>query len=109
MKKDPVCTSDITFPPKSVNVSLHGEAEFTCTAIANTFVWKANDTELKNSDAILIIPVILLDEVQGIRMSTLRMTVSSTDSVNITCNAISLSPLSSDESEPALMMVQGRT
>ena len=58
---------------------------------------QANDTE--QTETMIcdshIIPAILLDEAQGIRMSTLRMTVSSTDSVNITCNAINLSPLSS--------------
>ena len=100
---------DITVPPKSVNVSLNEEAEFTCTGIGSTFFWKANGTQLSNGENIFITPPLLLDEVQGLKMSTLRVTVTSTDNAtNITCTAIKLDPFSiSNESEPALLLVQG--
>ena len=101
---------DITVPPKSVNISLNGEAEFNCTGIGSTFFWKANGTELSNDGKkIFIAPPLLVDEVQDLKISTLRVTVASTDNAtNITCTAIKLDPFSiSNESEPALLLVQG--
>ena len=101
---------DITISPKSVNISLNGEAEFNCTGIGNTFFWKANGTELSNGEKYFLTLVpLLLDEVQGLRMSMLRVTVTSTDNAtNITCTVIKLSPFSiSNESKPALLLVQG--
>ena len=54
-------------------------------------------------------PITVVDESQSIRMSTLRVPVSSVDdATNITCTAIKNSPLSSDESAPALLQVQGK-
>ena len=56
----------------------------------------------------LISNVISVDAANGIRMSTLRMKVSSTDNAtNITCTALKSSPLSSNTSGPALLLVQG--
>ena len=80
-------------------------AEFNCSiGIANTaaiFIWKGNNKNLHVSDGISI-------EKNGIT-STLRIKVSSTDNAtNITCIAVIVTPmLSSDESEPALLLVQG--
>ena len=108
---DAIFILDITIPPKSVNISLNGEAEFNCTGIGNTFFWKANGTQLSNGEKHFIAPApSLVDEVLGLHMSTLRVTVASTDNATIiTCTAVKLSPVVSisNESEPALLLVQG--
>ena len=100
------CTfSDIIIPPNSVNVSLKGVAEFNCTATASTFIWKANGQVIVSNDAIVTV-----DETNEVtvRMSTLRVMVTSIDnSSNITCEAITLTPFAKDESDPALLLVQG--
>ena len=104
-----LCTADVTIPPQSVNISLNGVAEFNCTGVASDFVWEANGVEVKD-DGIdtLIAQVISVDASSGITMSTLRMKVTSTDNAtNITCTAFKLTPLSSDKSAPALLLVQG--
>ena len=99
--------ADITIPPHSVNVSLNEVAEFNCTGVANTFFWKANTLFLSNNgNEIFISPIIALDH--DIRMSTLKVKVSSVDNAtNITCSAITLTTFIIDESEPALLLVQG--
>ena len=44
---------------------------------------------------------------QGIYLSILKLTaLTSLDNTNITCTAVKLSPPSSNESEPALLLVQ---
>ena len=104
------CTVDVTSPPQSVNISLNGDAEFNCTGVASDFVWKANGLEVKDDGTAraLISQVISVDASNGIKMSTLRMKVNSTDdATNITCTALKLTPLSSDKSAPALLLVQG--
>ena len=75
--------------------------------MGSTFFWKANGTNLSNNKKIFITPVPLL--VDGLRMSMLRIVVASTDNAtNITCTAVKLDPFSiSNESEPALLLVQG--
>ena len=83
--------------------------EFNCTGVASGFVWESNGMEVIN-DGIrtLISHAISVDAANGIRMSTLRMKVSSTDNAtNITCTALKSSPLSSNRSAPALLLVQG--
>ena len=59
----------------------------------------------------MILPQIVVNQMQGIRMSTLLLTANALSIVdnatNITCNVIIISPLSWDESEPALLLVQG--
>ena len=99
--------ADITVPPRPVNISLNSVAEFTCTAVANGFAWKANGQQLDNEDevAILNAPV---NELLNIRISTLRVLVTSTDNdTNITCVVVSLNPFTSDESDSVLLLVQG--
>ena len=97
--------ADITIPPQSVNISINGVAEFNCTAVANAFSWRANGQEIISGKGFVITYVFLA---LYIRMSTLRMMVSSTDNAtNITCLVISLSPFSFDISDPALLLVQG--
>ena len=100
---------DILIPPKSVNVSLLGVAEFNCTGIATDFIWKIDGVDvISNGDSLIKTPATTLNEAQDIRMSTLRVTDFSTDNTtNVTCTAVVVSPLSSDESEPALLMIQG--
>ena len=99
--------TDITEPPQSVNVSINGVAEFTCTAIATSITWTANGQQLSNIDGVSIATV-AVDKTRNIRISTLRIPVSSTDdATNITCHAIVLTPISSVESSPVLLLVQG--
>ena len=97
----------ITIPPQSVNVSLNEVVEFNCTGVANTFVWKVNEIEINNMEGFFIRQVTLAAE-KSIRTSFMTMTVSSINATNITCTALKTSPLSNDESAPALMLVQGK-
>ena len=101
--------ADIITPPQSLNISLNEVAEFNCTGIAETIAWKANGEEIVNNGETIVIPTaIVVNQTQGILMSTVLLTASIVDNVtNITCIALSTSPLSSDESEPALLLVQG--
>ena len=100
--------ADITIPPHSLNVSLNEVAEFNCTAFANTFLWIANNQSIVINNGIEISPVIPVDEAINLRMSKLRVPVSAIDNAtNITCSAVILDPLTIDESEPALLLVQG--
>ena len=97
--------SVVTVPPKSVNISLNSVAEFDCTGVAAIFTWNINGVQVISSNDLQIITV---NVAQGILMSTLRMTVSSTNALNITCEAIKQPPsLSKNESQPALLLVQG--
>ena len=97
--------ADITIPPSPVNVSVNSVADFTCNGVANGLTWEANKKQLDNSEGVFIQTVL----VQNILISTLRIPVSSTDNAtNITCTAISLHPLAKDQSDPVLMMVQGK-
>ena len=100
--------ADITIPPRAVNVSISGAAEFTCTAIATAFIWEANRVGIDEGNEIAV-TTIVLNKAQDLRMSTLRIVVSSSsyNAVNITCIAVSLSPFTSEESDPALLLVQG--
>ena len=101
------CFTGITIPPQAVNVSINGVAEFTCTAVANSFTWHANGQQLSDRDGVSRTTV-AVEEARDIRKSTLKMAVTATDNAtNITCTAILLSPLSSDESKPVLLLVQG--
>ena len=96
--------ADITIPPQAVNVSVNRVAEFTCTAVANSFAWYTNGQQRDNEKRIVITSVL----VNEVHISTFRMIVSSTDNAsNITCIAFRLTPLSSDKSDPALLLVQG--
>ena len=89
-----------------MNSSVNGVAEFTCTAVAISIVWKANEVQLDASERIFIGTTAVSEE---IRISTLRMTVSSTadNAANITCVAVSLTPPSIVISDSALLLVQG--
>ena len=81
--------------------------EFTCTAVANGFAWEANGQQLDSNEVVAIanVPV---NEMQNLRMSTLRILVTSTDNAtNITCIVVSLNPFTNDESDPVLLLVQG--
>ena len=56
----------------------------------------------------IVISTTLVNEADNIRMSVLQITASSFDvSKNITCTAFSLNPISTVESKPAVLMVQG--
>ena len=83
-------------------------AEFTCTAVGNTITWKANGQQIDEGERVVIITVVVNDTL-SIRMSTLKLTASSTDNTtNITCFAASFSPdVTFAESRPVLLLVQG--
>ena len=85
-------------------------AKFNCTAVANSITWKADGQQLDNGDEGVIESTVIVNGTLNIRMSTLRLTVSSTDNAtNITCFVVSFSPsLTTFESRPVLLMVQGR-
>ena len=53
-------------------------AVFNCTAVANSFVWRNNIIEIDEEMGTILTPV-LVDEMEGIRKSTVRVSVSSTD------------------------------
>ena len=58
-----------------------------------------------NGDRVNITHAIPVNLSQNVRMSILRMTVTSADNaVKITCIASWLKPISSDESDPALLL-----
>ena len=98
---------DIIIQPQSVNISINEIAEFNCTAIASTFIWKANGITLKNTIQAQISSPTAVNSTQGILMSSLLVTVSSADNAtNITCTAFSKLPVL-NESEPAILLVQG--
>ena len=100
---------EILAHPKSVNVSLNGVAKFNCTAVVSaTIVWKKNGIDVNNGIGIAITETVV-NEMQNIRTSSLKLMVSSLENktANITCTAVKLSPFSKDESEPALLFVQG--
>ena len=85
-------------------------AEFNCTAVANSFAWFANGQQIDNGDEGVSIATVAVDGTQNIRISTLILTVSSTDNAtNITCHVVLLTPISisSVDSNPALLLVQG--
>ena len=83
-------------------------AVFTCTAVADTFTWQANGLQIDEVEGEIFITNIELDLTLNIRESTLELTVSSTDNAtNITCTAISISPLAINKSDPVLLLVQG--
>ena len=84
-------------------------AEFTCTAVANSFTWALypNGQQIDEGEGVDI-KTVKVNGSLNIRMSTLRLTVISTDNTtNIICTAYTLSP-SSIDSDPVLLQVQGR-
>ena len=98
----------IAIPPRSVNISLNGVAEFNCTGTADAFIWEFNGEPVGNDIGIVIMPTITVDEAENIYKTVLQVTASTVDvAKNITCTAVSLSPVSTVESQPALLLVQG--
>ena len=94
---------ELLHSPQSVNVSLNEVAEFNCTANSDNIVWRTNGVDV-NSGQILFIEI-----AQSIYLSTMKSNaLASLDNTNITCTAVKLTPPSSNESEPALLLVQGK-
>ena len=105
-----------------MNVSLNGFAMFNCTAIATSITWEI-DGVLINSDKGYLkskgfddsASLVTLDSTQDLRGTSLRVLGSSNNSnASITCVAItflSITPPSFavNRSEPALMLVQGKS
>ena len=63
-------TEDITIPPQSVNISLYGVAEFTCTAFANGFAWEANGQQIDKRDEGVAAVNVPVNEEENILKST---------------------------------------
>ena len=85
-------------------------AEFTCTAVANSFTWALypNGQQINEEEGVDITTT-TVNGALNIRMSTLRVAVTSIDdAANIICTAFTLSPLSGIDSDPVLLQVQGR-
>ena len=99
--------TDITSPPQSVNISLNGVAVFNCTYVP-LLIWLADGVDQivngSNGYKFSTMPYGL----PNIRTTTLEVTASmDKNNTNITCTAISRSPLSKSDSEPALLLIQG--
>ena len=79
-----------------ISATVQHQKLYSSPILGNTFFWKANGTELSNGEKYFLTLVpLLVDEVQGLRMSMLRVKVASTDNAtNITCTVIKLSPFS---------------
>ena len=91
-----------------MNITINKVAVFHCTGVANSFTWRANGQQLDHGEGITILPEVPVNETLQIYMSTLRMAVTSVNNAtNISCVAFSYSPLSSDKSYPAMLLVQG--
>ena len=64
--------------------------------------------KLMDNNEEVVIANVPVNEMQNLRMSTLRILVTSTDNAtNITCVVVSLNPFTNDESDPVLLLVQG--
>lgn len=104
---------EILVPPEAVNISLHDEAEFTCTAVAQHINWNANNTPV---DAFLdkgffgsIIPT-PINETEKIYLSRLRVLGSYfSNATEIVCigSLLAMGTFTSANSEPKLLLVQG--
>ena len=103
-------TADITSYPRSMNISLNGEATFNCTFVGEVLVWEANERQIHSGQNGFEFFFVQLNETQSasLRKSTLTVVASpDRNSTNLTCTAFSSSPLSSKRSETALLLVQG--
>ena len=99
-----------------MNVSLNGFAVFNCTAIGSIF-WEIDgvfiDSNLRGKGFDDSAPTLTLNLTQDLRSTSLRVLGSpDSNNVRITCVAIiPITPFTSDvdASEPALMLVQGKS
>ena len=96
----------ITSSPQSVNTTVNRVAIINCTYVGDALRWKANGQNIFNNQngfAIFEVPLVS----QGLIMSTLTVVTSlDKNNTNITCIAVS-EDHSFDESEPALLLLQG--
>ena len=100
--------ADITIPPQAVNVSVNGVAEFNCTAVADTCVWKANEDKIDEREGVKINLTSIMPNSTTIRLCLLKLTVTSTDNAtNISCTAVKRSPFTNVKSPSVLLHVQG--
>ena len=92
----------ITSSPQSVNTTLTRVAIFNCTYVGDALRWRINGQKIfDNHNGFSVVPV------SHSFISTLSVVTSlDKNNTNITCTAIS-ADLSFDESEPALLLLQG--
>ena len=88
--------------PGPKNVTANGEVVFICRGIANIFSWKINNQSVHFEE-----PPVPINANENFRQSTLKWIVTYSDNNSIVlCIAIIDDP--NDESEPALLLVQGQ-
>ena len=75
-----------------------------CKAVGNIFSWLFSRQPAGFEEN-----TVAIDEDQNFRQSTLKWNVTSSDDNNttITCIVVSLDPFTKEESDPALLLVQG--
>ena len=103
--------------PHSMNVSLNGFAMFNCTAIASLITWEIDgvliDSDLRDKGFDDSAPILTLNFTQDLRGTSLRVLGSlNSSNISITCLAIipiTLTTNDVDTSEPALVLVQGKS
>ena len=100
-----------------MNVSLNGFATFNCTAIANFITWEIDgvliNSDIRGKGFDDSAPTLTLNLIQDLRSTSLRVLGSpDSNNVSITCLAvIPITPFANNvnTSEPALMLVQGKS
>ena len=100
----------IVYPPVSANVSVNQLAMFNCTAVADVIEWLANNEPVSDEQAKgFHASTEPLNSMIGLRRSKLYVEGrEENDNVSITCVAFNNSdPLNIDNSDPALLRVQG--
>ena len=90
-----------------MNTTLNGVAIFNCTYVGDIVRWEANGQRIfngQNGYEFTDVPL-----TSTLAMSTLTVVISlDKNNTNITCVVLSLD-LSSTESEPALLLLQGKS
>ena len=103
--------------PQSMNVSHNGFAMFYCTAIASFITWEIDgvliNSDLRGKGFDDSAPTLTLNLTQDLRGTSLRV-LGSPDSNNVSITCVAIIPITLlkndvNTSEPALMLVQGKS
>ena len=91
--------------PGPKNGTVNEEVVFICRGTASIFTWKINNHSIDFEFEEHTVPI---NANQNFRQSTLKWIATSSDNNSgVSCIAIILDPLTNDESDPALLLVQG--
>lgn len=105
--------SGIIISPNAINISLNQEAVLSCKTVGEHISWTANGTSVyyvKHKDWMVSQLTEIVNSTQNIHLSKLKIRgTSNVNQTNLTCHVAQLSGnhYSNDESEPALVLVQG--